>query len=137
MSVIFAKVHHINYPGGVLLHKLMQLPSHKKLTTVFIDNKAAMTGVTKFGMKGRNDLHFVKEGYEHANMHFSTTKNLHRNVLTRWWHDHTDDFDYMITERDQEAGYTPILSSREFVSISYFPSLQIMGRNSLYIHKKN
>jgi alpha-1,6-mannosyltransferase len=75
-SMIFVLVSQRNYPGGHALNMLSsQLTSTEHHTKVYIDNAAAMSGVSLFGQRHIQNyfpnVEFVKAGYEHQTQDYS------------------------------------------------------------------
>ena len=75
-TILMLKVSHLNYPGGEALLKLHHLAKDNASATVYIDNYAAQTGVSRFGQL--ND-----EASKHYNRHwiYDKTENLSQEEL--------------------------------------------------------
>ena len=136
MSFIFAQSHHLNYPGGTALSKMMSIhpPTSEATVNVWVDNKTAMTGVSLFASGGRDNIIITKEGYEDNNQ-----LQEEKETGFLWWPSSSSKqkktiYDYKLTENEEEVGYRAITIVYEFsyFDFSYFVPME---QKAIYVHK--
>ena len=123
MALLYVSSH--NYPGGVALQTLHNLPqsascSSTNSCTVHIGNLAATTGVSRFGQR--------KEGFI-----YDKTEALSNDELTQ------RRYDFLINEQAHVDGYTLIMSIDGFAGLQRnrqaFPFVSIRLQPQCYLHR--